>query len=116
MYEKGWGTIRDLPRAVALYQRACAADQPIACRNVGRLYEGVDGLAPDPEKSGAAYRRALELALAACDGAKAEGCAAAGYMYQDGKGVAKDDERGGALVSKACAMGYSWACKPRKKD
>jgi TPR repeat protein len=116
MYEKGWGVERDVQRAMALYQQICETGVAIACRNVGRLYEGDAGFPPDPERSAVAYRRTIDLALAACDRGVAEGCASAGYLFEDGKGVPKDEGRGRALTAKACSMGYSWTCNPRESD
>jgi TPR repeat protein len=115
MLEKGWGTSADIHRAGTMYERACLADVAIACRNNGRISEP-DGPLPNATKSANSYARALNLALQSCDRGSAEGCAAAGYMYEDGKGTPSDPERGRELVSRACSLGYSWACKPREKD
>lgn len=111
MNEKGWGTEKNLQRAIDLYEHTCSAGVAVHCRNVGRLSEGDSGFPVDLERAETAYQRALELALTQCESKVPESCAVAGHMYKDGKGTEKNPIRARELLKKSCKMGYSWACK-----
>ena len=65
----GKGVPRDLPRALALFDKACQAGDPFACHSLGYCYEHGNGVAKDQARATALYRKA-------CTGGWREACAA----------------------------------------
>jgi len=66
MYDLGEQVSRDLPRAMAAYQKSCSKTLPAACANMGRLYRrGEAGIAYDMAKAQHYYQLA-------CDGGHAK--------------------------------------------
>jgi TPR repeat protein len=71
LHEGREGLPRDRPAALALFERACAADDATGCRNVGiYLLDGLTG-ERDVERARASFRRGCELGEArACEDAR----------------------------------------------
>ena len=97
IYEQGRGVPRDLARAVAQYDRACAAGHARSCLTLAAMHEG-EGAA-----SAAAYRRA-------CDAGSGFACAATAQHYRKGVGVRVDADQAGHLFARGCALGDPAAC------
>jgi serine/threonine protein kinase len=89
--------------AAALYDKACAGANPVACRHLGRLYTLGQGVTKN-------YSQAVTLYQKSCDAGDAAGCGLLGSMYDAGWGVTKDVPRAIALYSKACAAGVAVNC------
>lgn len=123
------------PKAIALYERTCAAGSGTGCYYLGLMTRGGKGVPRDVAKSQALYAKACDLGEAyGCDylasdvadsgdGAKAvelytrgcdlgydHSCNFAAYAYQDGKGVPKDMNRYAEFVEKSCALGSGSSC------
>jgi TPR repeat protein len=111
-----------------------------ACNDLGiALFDG-SGVARDPQKAAAAYRRACDLgdalgcvnlgvmllngqgipsdpAAAAeffrvgCLAGDHAACANLGLLLVEGRGVARDPDRGKALLGRSCQAGFADACK-----
>ncbi|APR77828.1 Hypothetical protein A7982_03175 [Minicystis rosea] len=102
--ERGDGVPRDVVRAAALYQRACAGNDAAGCAGLGRLVRaGNGGLDRDRARAVGLFRRA-------CDGGDARGCALLGESYRDGAGTARDLVRAAALFQSACDRGDLLSC------
>jgi len=136
-YLKGDGVARDPARALALYQRACAAGQRCAVVG-GMVLEGL-GTAADPTAAagwleraceqgepegcgnlGVLYQRgrgvptdlsaAVRYFTRGCEGGDASACANLGYLYQYGDGVSADLERARGYYRRACDAGDRTGC------
>jgi hypothetical protein len=96
---QGRGVPRDLPRARALFRKACDEDDARGCTGWG-LVEALDtepGLAVTPLTRG-------------CTGGDPAGCSALASLYELGRGVTQDRARARALYARACSDGDPSAC------
>jgi hypothetical protein len=99
-YEHGSdGAKLDLDKAIALYQKACAAKQLSTCFHLGMLL--------DDRKDGPG---ALDAFRRACDLGSAAGCNNVGVAYFTGAGIPKDVDQGIAFYQKACDGKEGLAC------
>jgi serine/threonine protein kinase len=89
--------------AAPLYDQACAGGNPVACRQLARMFTLGLGVARDDS-------RAVTLYTKACDAGNAEGCMNLGVRYMNGRGVAKDDAQATTLFTKACDAGNADGC------
>ncbi len=89
--------------AAPLYDQACAGGNPLACRQLARMYTSGQGVTKDES-------RAVTLYSKACDGGNAEGCMNLGVRYMNGRGVTRDDAQAMALFTKACDAGNADGC------
>ncbi len=95
-YQEGDGVSRDLPRALALFTRACEAKSRWACSMVGSFVASGRGVAAaDPAGAVRWFERA-------CDDGHGWSCNRLGEMARDGEGLPRDPKRALALFEKAC--------------
>ncbi len=95
-YQEGDGVPQDLPKALALFTRACEAKSRWACSMVGSFVASGRGVAAaDPAGAARWFERA-------CDDGHGWSCNRLGEMARDGEGVPKDPKRALALFEKAC--------------
>ena len=85
---------RDMARAIALYERACALDERDACFIAARLLAAGEGIAPDRGK-------AFTLFAKLCDDGMALACARAAALAPD---------RQLTYLRRACVFGEADAC------
>jgi TPR repeat protein len=135
----GAGVPRDVPRAIALLEKACTRSLASACGTLGGLYQ-TDATVRDEARAaqllekgcelgseeacsrlGALLEvrksppadevRAAELDARACDARQMDACYRLALLYRDGRGVAGADQtRSLALLTAACEAGESQAC------
>ncbi|WP_323019600.1 tetratricopeptide repeat protein [Pararhodobacter sp.] len=107
LHDNGWsGLQRNLPKALSLYEEACAlAGQPgalVACNNVALvLLEGTDA---------AQYPRAIALMEAGCAAGDPYSCENLGFEYETGAHVPRDRQRAAALYRQACDADSPLGC------
>jgi serine/threonine protein kinase/TPR repeat protein len=89
--------------AAPLYDQACAVGNPVACRQLARMYASGQGVAKDESRAVTFYNKA-------CDAGNAEGCMNLGVRYMNGRGVGRDDAQAIALFTKACDAGNADGC------
>ena len=96
--------VNDYPRAMALLNAACAADEIGGCEDLAEmLYRGIGGSADLP--------RAASLFKKSCDGGGlALSCFNYGLMRNKGQGGAIDDAASLAYYRLACRKGSSEGC------
>jgi TPR repeat protein len=95
---------KDIPRALDLYEKACAQGVPNACGTAGIWYlDARKGVKKN-------YAKALALETNACDGDLAEACNNLGVMYASGKGVEPDIAKAAVLYDKSCKLGSKLGC------
>jgi TPR repeat protein len=97
------GFPRDLARAVAAYERGCAAGNEGSCNNLGDALEFGEGTGKD----GA---RAVQLYERACHAGEALACTNLGRQYYNGVAVARDLPRAAAEFKIACELGDEYGC------
>lgn len=107
LHDNGWsGLTRDVPKALSLYEEACAlTGQPgalVACNNVALvLLEGADA---------AQHPRAIALMEAGCTAGDPFSCENLGFEYETGAHVPRDTQRAVALYRQACEAESSLGC------
>ena len=84
----------------AAYEQACDDGNPLACTNLGFIYQNGHGVPIDLDA-------ALRLYIRACDGSRCSGrnnlgCVNLGRLYRDGIGVKADPERAISLFREVC--------------
>lgn len=94
----------DVPRAFALYERACELRDAAACVAAARMSASGDGVPPSRAKQ-------VDLLARACDLGDALACAVPAKALAGGGGVAKDERRALELWRRACAGGVESACE-----
>jgi uncharacterized protein len=133
------GEPRDVPKAHALYDRACRGGYFAGCFNLGQALATGHGEAKDSKRAvplfkracdgqlsiactnlGALYvagdgvpadeTRAFELFKRGCDGGDPKGCANLAKSHNEGRGTAKDVETAARYFDKACDGGEGTAC------
>jgi uncharacterized protein len=125
MHMRGVGGDKDFYKAKQAYEKACAADEPVACVNLGRIWR--DGDVDDAVN----YGEAADLFDKACKAGDSEGCellakladtakAACtkdatdctnwGYMNRNGLGVAKSEQAALKIYERACTAKRPVAC------
>lgn len=115
--------------------QACRAGVADACHEIAAIYRDGRGVAPDPARVAAAWRRACDagdgyacralveapegtapaadtvaLLTRACDADDLEGCAALGFHYLAGDGVEADTGRAAPLFERSCAGSVPRGC------
>jgi TPR repeat protein len=98
--ELEWGKHagRDLPRSLALHEKACTLGYAPGCNSAARMVERSD------------TDRAVTLYVRACDLDDPDGCFVAARLLAAGEGVVADTDRALALFSRACDDGMAPAC------
>lgn len=92
------------PAGSAGYEEACARGDLEKCADLGLRYEKGTGVARDPARALALYRKS-------CDGGWANGCMVLGVAHVNGVGMAAPDPAQGiTLLEKSCALGEAQAC------
>lgn len=92
---------------VTAQEKACEANDWLACRELGTLYSNRGGRKnseDDRQRGTAFYRRACE------EGGDAFSCFALGIHYKSGAGVPRDLERAASFLEKGCDLGNAGAC------
>jgi TPR repeat protein len=82
-------------RAVELFKKGCAANEPYSCGNLGWLLEAGRGLPKD-------IPRAMELSNQACTRGALFACVTLGRIYQLGENGKKDEAKAASLFQQAC--------------
>jgi TPR repeat protein len=82
----------------------CAAEDALACKDVGIAYDNGDGTAHDYEKAVSFYDKGCALG-------SEESCAFFGDMLRHGKGHPMDVKRAFHLFERSCANGSMWGCR-----
>ncbi len=103
--EKGEYTLRDIPRALALYDTACTKKVGQACTNLAVLLQQrrIRDVQRDSVQVRRDQQRVPSLLAQACDANSMEGCARLGILYYAGaRTVPRDPPRATALFQKAC--------------
>ncbi len=94
--------------ALALYEKACAADDASACAELAGQWIDRHGEGETLTEADAA--RTAEVARKGCDGGNPSACAHLGLLYSLGRGVAQDDARATSLYEIACDGGDPAGC------
>jgi hypothetical protein len=104
-YELGQnGVLRDSPRALAYYLKACDLDEKTGCNNYGyMILNGVGAPADLP--------RGLAYLQKACDLGSGSGCHNLGYAYENEQGVSRDMTVAAELFRKSCSLGQASGCR-----
>ena len=98
-YERGTGVAKDMQKAVALYERACAAKNTTGCYDRALIaFHAKD------------YAIAMTDFTMACKGEDMDACAMLGRMYRDAQGVAKDEAAGAGFFKRSCDKGNGYGC------
>jgi hypothetical protein len=97
-FESGKDVARDLPRSVALHERACTLGDALGCSSAAGMLERND------------TARAVALYVRACDLDDPGACFVAARLLAAGEGMVADRERALALFSRACNDGMAPAC------
>jgi TPR repeat protein len=97
------GFPRDPVRAVAAYERGCAAGSEGSCNNLGDALEFGEGTSKDA-------RRAVELYDRACRAGEALACSNLGRQYFNGTVVARDLKRAILEFKAACDGHDEYGC------
>jgi TPR repeat protein len=119
--EYGRDVPRDVVRAAALYERACALGYADGCRHAGNMFESgrkakTESLYPQvpPAPPGLDLPkdvpRAVTLYHRACEGYDEQACFIAGRLLAGGEGMPADPERAFGYFSRLCGDGMSEAC------
>jgi TPR repeat protein len=87
-----------------LCQRTCDERGPVACNNLGVIYERGQGFKQDLEKSTAAYRQA-------CEAGSVAGCGNFCWALAKGRGVRADPVAGLSLCEANCKAGGAHGCR-----
>ena len=85
-------------------QKQCLAKVPVACHDLGVLYD----LKSDLSRAATHYRQA-------CDLKHAPGCYKLAELYLLGSGVAQSDTKFQKLMQRACRLGYQKGCSALRK-
>jgi hypothetical protein len=101
--QTGRATARNLPRARALYERACARGDAIACTNLGGMHESGVTTAPDGTKARSRYEDA-------CKAGDGDGCYRLARYYESGEGGRRSEMKAADLYEKGCNAGSAAAC------
>jgi TPR repeat protein len=99
-YLEGKGVSQDLPRAIALFTRACDGANMAACNALA--FEYLDRL-KNP-------KAAVDTFQKACNGGFKPACRNLGLVLRDGRGVPADPVRASVLLDLACKGGVPFAC------
>ncbi len=91
---------RDDKAAVAAYQQACDGAQPLACTNLGFMYQNGRGVAADLDAARRLYERGCRGS--SCRAPNNLGCINLGRFYRDGTGVAVDQRHALSLFRDVC--------------
>ncbi len=103
MFRNGRGVAQSDRVAVALFEKACTAGQPIACSLLGGMYQYGTGVSRDEA-------RASKLFQSACEAGDALACFSLGLNQETGRGVSPDDWLASESYRKACEKGMLSAC------
>jgi hypothetical protein len=95
---------RDLPRAVALHERACELRDAASCVAAARMHAAGAGVPPS-------RARQVELLGAACRLGDGFACAIPAKAYATGAGVPANEGRAIELWQHACGAGVESACE-----
>lgn len=93
----------DVPHAIPLLLRACAAGSARACSSLGSAYEAGTGVPKDDAHAARMYR-------GSCDMGFADACSRVAAMEESGRGVKADAGAAAADYTKACDGGVAEAC------
>jgi len=107
-YAFGQGVGQDETRATALFEKACAMDDPSACVFAGQMNEYARGVTKDDLKAASFYNHACELKWI-------PGCYNLAIMYERGTGVPADAKKAADLYQVACTGGAPQACDKAKE-
>jgi TPR repeat protein len=111
--ENGGGVTRDLGRALALYEAACAADEPegrASCARLALAQENQPLPRPSMSATTALYRKAAADVAAACERHDLPRCVEYGFMRQTGRGVDPNVAAAADLFRRACEGGVASGC------
>lgn len=112
---------RDVVRAAALHEKACAAGDALGCRRGAELYESgrkahtptlQNPRPPSPSKPDLPrdVARAISLYEQACERDDRDACFIGGRLLAAGEGLPRDADRALRLFHKACGEGMGMAC------
>jgi TPR repeat protein len=107
-YAFGKGVPKDEAHATALYDRACAMNDPSACVFAGQMNEFGRGVPKDDAKAARYYERA-------CDFPWAAGCYNLAIMYERGTGVPPDRDMAIEFYRRSCTAGARQGCEKEKE-
>ena len=97
---------QDLPKALHLYESACAKGLLEACNNAGIVWKGGTG-----EDGSSNHSRAASYFSQACDGNFKNGCFNLSVMYLQGsEAVPKNLPKALFYSMKSCDLGHPYAC------
>lgn len=90
-------------QAIRFYETACADGVPVACYNVGILYQRGEHVAHD-------YARSWRYLALGCEGGWAAACGSLGMAIERGYGRKVDIEQAAAVYQGACEAGDRVSC------
>lgn len=103
-YEFGFGTPKNMTKAVEFYTKACNLGSPKACESLGRIYvHGEEEIQKD-------FVNGAKFSTKACDGGSLKGCVIIGIMYAKGWGIQADNIKAKYYFDKACDGGFGGGC------
>lgn len=103
LYAAELAAAKDVRQALTFYQRACEANEAVACAELGARYEAGDGVARDLRRATNSYF------TRACAGGLGPACTRAGALFERAPGLI-DLPRAAGLYERGCALGHAEAC------
>ena len=141
MFDEGIGGPKDLTQARFFYKKACKANIPRACNNLGDMWaKGIGGERSIEKakwyfklscnkngKKGCAnlavlakwegdHAKARALRHKACNSDDASSCAALAWYWTLGWGGPRNLSKANALIKMACEKGHKASCKRTQKS
>lgn len=104
--ESGWGGAKDLPRALAFYERACTLRDGEACRYLGQIYAFGEPIVGG-EKSGP---KTLDWSVKGCHAGDGPSCMSASWIYAGSMGMRVDYVAGERYARMGCSLDHADSC------
>jgi TPR repeat protein len=105
-----FGEERDVAKAFALAEKACAENEGTACNGVGDMYRLGVGVTRDRESAQQFFLKAAALYQRECDAGHMFDCGSLGFLYANGYGVAQDMAKALPLLQQSCDAGIAPTC------
>ena len=103
MFASGDGTLKDIGKAAALFEKACTDGNLEGCNELARLLITGNGVTQD-------VKRGLRLYEEACEGGELHSCTSLGAMYFHGRLIPRDPIRAAQLYEQACKGDEFFGC------
>jgi TPR repeat protein/serine/threonine protein kinase len=103
-------TQKSYSAAIPLFTQACDGGSSTACRFLGGMYWGGQGVEADMKRAFALWKKEATFYSRDCNAGDAEACVQAGIKYEGSSGIVTDYPLALYLFSKACDAGNASGC------